>query len=264
MNEQPMVEPPVPSGTDTVEEQTARMSEGSRAANIFLAPGETFEDINRKPTWVFPLLIILAFTLGVGFLLHTRVLTSEAFERITREKMLEAFEKQGAAQPPEEALQEQLKLIKAINQFWYVTAILGVLILLPVVAGFYHVILLLFQAQTNFKRVFSVVTWSWMAQSVGSGIVGLITLLLRDPETIDPTNPIATNVAAFLSSKETPPTLYALAGSIDVFTIFFLILVSIGFSKIARKTSVGKAATAVFIGWGLYVLGKVGIAALQS
>ncbi|MCS6803597.1 MAG: YIP1 family protein [Acidobacteriota bacterium] len=264
MNEQPMVEPPFPADADTSEEETARMSEVSRASNIFLAPGETFEDVNRKPTWVFPLLITLAFTLGVGFLLHTKVLTSEAFERITREKMLEAFEKQGAAPPPEEALQEQLKLIKTINQYWYITAILGLLVLLPIVAGFYYVILLLFQAETNFKKVFSVVTWSWMAQSVGSGIVGIITLLVRAPETIDPTNPFATNLAAFLSVEETPPTLYALAGSLDIFTIFFLILASIGFSKVSKKTSVGTAAMAVFIGWGLYVLGKVGIAAFQS
>ncbi len=252
-----------PELSDVPAEQ-AQMSDVTRATNIFLAPGETFEDINRKPTWVFPIIITLAFTLGVGFLLHARVLTDETFERIARESIREALERQGAAQPPEEALEQQLQWVKMVNRFWYVTSIIGLFLVLPIIAGFYFVILILFQARTNFKKVFSVVNWSWMAQAVASGVVGTITILLRDPETVDPTNPIATNVAAFLSSKDTSPTMLALAGSLDIFTIFFLALLSIGFSKTSGKMSVGTAAMVVLIGWVLYVLGKVGIAAMQG
>jgi hypothetical protein len=54
------------------------------------------------------------------------------------------------------------------------------------------------------------------------------------------------------------------AGSIDIFTIWFLILVTIGLAAIAgsKKITTGKTATVVFGFWVVYVLLKVGWAAV--
>jgi hypothetical protein len=264
MNEEPSIEPTQkPSGAPAGDEQ-ARMSEGARVANIFLSPGETFEDINRKPTWIVPILVTIVFTLGFGYFMHSKILTEDVIERMARERIEQAIEQRGAAPPPPEALEQQINLFKKINRLWHVTALVGLFIVVLITTSVYFLILLLLQAEAKFKRVFSVVSWSWMPQAVAAGILGVVTLFIRDPETIDPTNPLATNLAALLPSKETAPSLLALAGSADVFSLWFLILLSIGFSKISRRVSVGKAATAVFVVWGLYVLAKAGIAAFQG
>lgn len=264
MNEEPMAEP-IPEPTERAEGvEAAQMSEVARMTNIFISPGETFEDINRKPTWIVPIVIALVFSLAFGFLLRARVLTEDVIERIAREKLEQTLERRGLARPPEEAIQQQLRWVKTINQFWPAALVVGLFLLALIVAGVYFLVLLLLQAEARFKKVFSVVSWSWMAQAVVGNIVGIITVLLRDPQTIDPNSPVATNVAAVLSAKETAPALYAIASSLDIFILWFLILLSIGFSKISRKVSVGKAAVVVFVVWVLYALGKAGIAAFQA
>jgi hypothetical protein len=264
MNEEPMAEPvPGPSGTQAGDGQ-APMSEAARATNIFLSPGETFEDINRKPTWIVPLVISLIFTLGFSFFFRSRVMTDEVIEQITRQKLEQAFERRGGTRPPEDVIQQQIRMIRKVNQFWYVSAVVGLLLLLMIVSGAYFLILVLMQANARFKKVFSVVSWSWMPQSVIGNIAGLITVLLRAPDTIDPNNPIATNLAAALSRTETPPFLYAIAGSLDVFSIWFLILLMIGVSKMSKKVSIGKAAAIVFGVWVIYVLCKAGFASFQG
>ena len=54
-----------------------------------------------------------------------------------------------------------------------------------------------------------------------------------------------------------------MAGSLDIFTIWILILLSIGLASIAgsRKITTGKTATVVFGFWAVFVLIKVGWAA---
>jgi hypothetical protein len=264
MNEEPSIEPTQKPSYAPADDEPARMSEGARAANIFLSPGETFEDINRKPTWIVPILVTIVFTLGFGYLMHSKILTEDVIERMTRERIEQALERRGAAPLPPEALEQQISLVKKINQFWHVSALIGLFIVVLITASVYFLILLLLQAEAKFKKVFSVVSWSWMPQAVAASIVGVVTLLMRDPETIDPTNPLATNLAAMLPAKDTAPSLLTLASSADVFSLWFLILLSIGFSKISRRVSVGKAAVAVFVVWGLYVLAKAGLAAFQG
>lgn len=264
MEEEPRVEPSDRPSYAHVGDEGTRMSEGARATNIFLSPGETFEDINRKPTWIIPILITIVFTIGFGFLFRAKVLTEDAFERMTRERMEQVIEKQGMAQPPPEALEQQMNVFKWLYQLWHVLAVAGLFLTVLIVAGVYFLVLMVLQSEVRFKKVFSVVCWAWMPQAVAEAIVGVITLLLRSPDTIDLANPLATNPGIFLSPKETVPALYAVASSLDIFTIWFLILLSIGFCKISRKISIGRAATVVFVVWALYVLGKAGLAAWQG
>ncbi|HST21890.1 MAG TPA: hypothetical protein VLR90_12270, partial [Blastocatellia bacterium] len=72
-----------------------------------------------------------------------------------------------------------------------------------------------------------------------------------------------TNLAAFLPS-DASRVLSAIAASIDVFTIWYLILLSIGFAVIAgtKKFKTSKTATLVFGAYAVWVLVKIGFAAI--
>jgi hypothetical protein len=87
-----------------------------------------------------------------------------------------------------------------------------------------------------------------------SSIVGTIILIARggliDPQeiaTIVKTNP------GFLANPKTQPMLFALLSSLDIFTIWTLVLLIIGFALLSRSSK-GKAA-AIVIGWWVVFTG---------
>ncbi|HKP86727.1 MAG TPA: hypothetical protein VJZ26_11555, partial [Blastocatellia bacterium] len=119
------------------------------------------------------------------------------------------------------------------------------------------------------KKILSVVAWSWCATALVSIIVTTVALMLRDSESLrdfnlaDPAGIIPTNLAVILPSGSSP-VISSLAASFDVFTIWFLILLAIGFAAIAgaKKFKTSKTATLVFGTWAVWVIIKMGFAAI--
>ncbi len=81
---------------------------------------------------------------------------------------------------------------------------------------------------------------------------------------MDPQNIVASNPAVFLADGAAA-WLVTLLGSIDLFSIWVVLLLSVGYSAVnPKKLSFGKAFGAVFGVWLIYVLLRVGIAAAFS
>src|SRR5262249_20525000 len=85
----------------------------------------------------------------------------------------------------------------------------------------------------------------------------ILILYLKTPSTVDLENPIATNVGAFLP-ETSPKALMAFARSIDIFSIWTLFLISIGFTAVNPKKLKGKALGIALAVWAVYVLVKMG------
>jgi hypothetical protein len=87
---------------------------------------------------------------------------------------------------------------------------------------------------------------------------------LKDPANVDLQNLVASNPGAFLAG-DAPKWLAALLTSIDIFAIWNIALVGVGFSAInPKKLSFGKAFSIVLVLWIFYVAVKVGVIALLS
>ena len=85
----------------------------------------------------------------------------------------------------------------------------------------------------------------------------LLVLFLRPKGTIDPENPVATNLAAFLP-EETSKWLMTLCKSLDIFTIWMLVLLAIGFAAVNPKKLKGSTSYVIaFSVWGALVAVKV-------
>ncbi|MGA7856607.1 MAG: YIP1 family protein, partial [Terracidiphilus sp.] len=83
------------------------------------------------------------------------------------------------------------------------------------------------------------------------------------PDSFNIKNFAPTNLGAFLSPTDTNAALYALATSLDVVTIWTLVLLGMGLAMVAGvKRSSGYIA--VFGWWALFVILGAGIAALTS
>ena len=88
-------------------------------------------------------------------------------------------------------------------------------------------------------------------------------ILFGDVEHFNPNNPAPTNLGFFLNPLETSKPLLSLASSFDLFTIWFVILLGIGFSQATGGKVKARSVFLVYFGlWMVWVLGKVGWAAV--
>jgi hypothetical protein len=259
-----------PIGPETIqqlppEEERPPIKPFHRLMGVIFSPGETFADINRRPTWAFALLVAIVVSMGSAYLIRARIPDLEQrLETTMRRQIEERLEQQGAPtgevaeRQIEQALSLNRKIFKFLPLLTIVTVPLGALL----IAGVFFLVLLMVQADTTFRKTFCVTSWALMATSLASNVAMAIVVLLRDPTSLDPTSPqgvLATSAGALLglSPKTTHPLVYAIATSLDVFTIWFLILMVLGIEAISRKMSRMKAGIIAAVLWGVWVGIKV-------
>jgi len=246
-------------------EEPARLGPFARLTGTLLSPGETFADVNRKATWIAPMIIAIATVIAATFFFQWRV--NPDWDSIMRNTIKKQVEKSNQS-ITEEQLQQRVDIGKKIAKFSPIIAAVFTPIIYVILAGVFALGLMFIQAKTTFKKILSVVAWSSAATGIVATIVTMASLMVRDEEglkSIDPTQPagiVPSNLAAFLSSG-TSAVIKSVAGSIDIFTIWTMILLTIGFAAIAgsRKIKTGNTATVVFGFWAVYVLLKMGWAA---
>lgn len=247
-------------------EEPARLGPLQRLGGTLFSPGETFEDVNRKPTFIVPIIIAMVVAVASTTFFEWRV--KPDWDQIMRTQVKKRVEKSGQSLTPEQ-IQQQVDIGKTIAKFVPLIVIVATPIVYVILAGIYALGMMFIQAKTTFKKILSVVAWTSAATGIVGAIVGVAVLMVRDPSelrTLDPSQfgSIApTNFGAFLAS-DAAAALRALATSIDVFTIWSLILMSIGFAAIAgsKKITSTKAGTMVFGFWAIWVVVKVAWAAL--
>ncbi|HYP28435.1 MAG TPA: Yip1 family protein [Blastocatellia bacterium] len=254
--------------TETATEEPAQLGPAGRFSGVLFSPGEAFKDVNRKPTWIAPLVISLVAALLGTFAFNAIV--KPDWDRLGREGIKKRDAQMNTTTPPEN-VEREIAVMKVIGKFFPLIAIVVTPIYYLVIAGIFALGLMLMQAKTTFKKIFSVVLWSGAVTSVVGTVVMLASLLVKDRESLDQINPMdpgnitATNLGAFMPSDISAP-LKAIATSLDIFTIWFLVLLTIGFAAIAgaRKIGTGQTGALVFGLWIVWVLLGVGRVALMG
>ncbi len=258
--------PPVPPPGHYEEvQEPARLGPVQRFIGVLFSPGETFADVNRKATLIAPIIIGIIIALAGSTFFTWRV--NPDWDRILRDQVRKGAERSGQPMPSEEVIQQQVSIGKAIAKFAPLFAIIVVPLYYAILAGIFALGLMLMQAKATFKKIMSVVAWSSCATGVIALLVTIGSLMLKDEASlkeIDPTRPATitvTNLGAFLDESVSAP-IRAIASSIDIFTIWFLILLSIGFAAISgsRKIKSSKTGTLVFSLWIVWVLLLAGYA----
>lgn len=245
----------------TPAEEPARLGPLARLTGTLLSPGETFADINRKPTWIAPMIIAILTVLASTLFFQWRV--NPDWDSIMRNQIKKRMEKSNQSLT-EEQMEQQVAFAKGIAKFSPIIGAVFTPIFYVVLAGIFALGLMFIQAKTTFKKILSVVAWSSAATGIVATLVTMASLMVRDQESLrsmDPTQSggiVPSNLAAFLPS-DTSAVILAVAGSLDIFTIWILILLIIGFASIAgsRKITTGKTASVVFGFWAVFVLIKV-------
>jgi hypothetical protein len=222
-----------------------------RVIGVFTSPGETFADIARVPSWIVPILLLTILSLGVSGVMMKRVDWNSFLEK----KMSESprWESLSADQKA-----QQLGMANKIIPYQtYAIGFLGPVLFVLVIGVVYWGAFNLFcSAGLKFKAGYSITAHACLIGLISSPLAILV-MLLKKPGDVDPEHMMATNIGEFLSSA-TPKWLLKLAGSLDIFTIWLLVLLAIGFAAAnPKKISKGTAYGVVFGVWAAVVLIKV-------
>jgi len=229
-----------------------------RIFGVLLSPGKTFPEIAARPSWIAPLAVFMALSI-VGSVLFVQRMD---WREVVRQKI---EQDPRAAQMSTEDKEKNIEAgAKIAPLFGYVGGLIAppfILILMCLVSwGAYS---LLAGVHAGFHRSFAISAHSFMTSLVSTPIF-LLVVFLKPRGTIDIDNPIATNLAAFLPG-DSAKWLLTLAQQFDVFTIWTLILMAIGFAAVSpKKLKTGKAIGIAFSIWLAYVVVRTGIAWVMS
>ncbi|HLH16442.1 MAG TPA: Yip1 family protein [Bryobacteraceae bacterium] len=229
----------------------------ARITGVFFEPGKTFQDIGRRPTFLVPLLVIIAFTIGFTFLMGQHI----GWENIARQGMENSSR---AAQMTPEQKAQGIAMGAKIGAFMGYAMVVIIPVMYAIMAAVLLGMTAMMSAGLRFKQVYAVVVYSGLP-GILYAILGCVVMFLKKPEDFNVNNPLMFNIGAYLDPQTTSKFLYSLATSMDLFTFWMIALVAIGLKAAAgKRLSSGGAFTAVVAPWAVYVLAKSALAGLFS
>jgi hypothetical protein len=230
----------------SVQPEEKTMGGVSKVLNIFFEPRKVFGSLKIKPTWLVPFLIMAV--LGIGFFYYTfPYIMNQQVERIQENERI-----------PEEQKEQIIENMKEKNHppVWQLAfAPAGTMVSLVVAAAvLFFIFNVLLGGDSSFRRVFSVYCYA--------SLVAMLGMIVRFPLIMTKGDMnVQTSLALLLSPNAKDSFLYSVLSSFDVFSIWQVILVSMGLGVI-YKYSTKKAFTAVVILWIIYILAKSGLSSV--
>ena len=241
---------------------TPGLSQWQRVANIFSAPSKTFEDIKRgNRSWWLPFLIMAL----VGYILFAAVTFNIGMQKVVDNQVKmdpKAEERMAQATPEQREVSDKIAL-NITKGIFIGNPLLLLLFTAILTVGLWGTINFVFGGKASFGSIFVVWMYAGLPSIVKTLLGTLVIYAGAEPESFNIKNFAPTNLGAFLNPMETNKALYSLASSIDVITIWTLVLLGIGAAIVAGvKRSSGYIA--VFGWWAIFVLVGIGWAAAMG
>lgn len=236
------------------------LSQMQRVVSVFTAPSKTFQDIrDHTRSWWLPFLIYVA----VGYLFFAVVYTRIGMPQVVQNSIHQnpKQEEQMAQQPPEQRA-TGMKIALYITEGVFIANplfVLGGVALLSL--GLWGTINFVFGGKAKYGSIFSMWMYAGLPGIVKPILGSVVIMTGMAPESFNIKNYSPTNIAALMMDPlESNKALYALASSLDVVTIWTLVLLGIGTATVAGVKR-GSGYMAVFGWWAIFVLIGVGWAA---
>jgi Yip1 domain len=223
-----------------------------RLIGVFVSPSRTFAAIAARPTWILP----VAVTAGLGLPLSELILSRMDWRALATKQM-------ASRHLTEAQIEQALPTMRRVG--WIIGDVVAVAA--PFVVTLLVALVLwgacqAFGWEVRFPQSLGVTAHAFFPATLAS-LALLAVLWNRD--TIDPervrdvlhTNP------GFLFDPGTDKVLHGLAASLDLFSLWAMVLLVLGLSFAAKAS---RARMAVLVGslWLLFVLGKAGFTALTG
>ena len=249
---------PVASSPGSPEPVGPGLSEPQRLVNTFFAPSKTFTDIRRNASWWVPFLLISVFSISFFVMIDKKV----GFEQVARTML--ANNKTIQQLDPAQQEQAYARTAIGLKVGEYAAPIFILIYVLIIAAVLMATFNFMMDAQVSFSQSMAIVMYGWLP-GILSGILAMFALAFGDPEGFRMDNPIGTNPAHFLDPTSTPKFLYAMLTSVDIISLWIIVLIGIGFALNAKKKiSTGAAVGTVAVWYFIAKLCGAAFAALRG
>ncbi|MFY9826373.1 MAG: YIP1 family protein [Thermoanaerobaculia bacterium] len=227
-----------------------------RLLGALVAPVKTFRSIAARPTWGAALLLILAVSAGVAYVVSMRTDYHDVITQAAKEK--------GRDVDPA-MLDKQIEVMQKVGPAITAVSVPVVIIIFSLLAALiYWVVFKLLGADFSYKSSFAV----GLHSGLPSVVMGLLTLpvVLSKPSLgyadVKSGTFLQSNLA-FLAPENAKAWVTALYASVDFFTLWTLVLSIIGYKALSPRLSTKTAALVVILVTLLFVGVRVGLAALR-
>jgi hypothetical protein len=224
--------------------------------DLYFSPREAFARIVAAPRVLVPLLLYAVLVLGFTGVWMSRMNPTE-FMRTQIEESPRAD--QMSAEQKAQIVEQQAKFMGIYG--WVVGPVFIAIMLLVVSGALLFVYRFFYGGEVTFRQAFAIVIWTFLAVSIVSVPVTLAVLALKGDWNVDPNQAVMANLGLLLDKQTAAKPLWALFTSIDLFVLWMVFMLAVGFAVACRK-STGAAIWGVGLAWALIVAIKVGWAAI--
>ncbi len=261
---------PTMGGSVAVEAGPAPMGFVERLTGIYFEPTKTFADINRKPSWIVMFIVMSLVTIAATYTLIYR-LDRELYAQKAAAMSMRYMKKFMSAQQLEQA---QAASVAAASQpqstvrkiLPVVTTPLAQLVGYIIMAAILLLAFVIAGSGVSFKKALVATIWGTAPPGILVTLLGIVFMFVKSPQDLDINfvNNVMSNLG-MLADPDKQPVMNSLLSSIDIFSLWSIILLSIGFAAMSDgKLTPKKAAVPIVSLWALYVLLKMGFWAIMG
>ncbi len=218
----------------------------NRLIGVYFSPGETFKSFASNPGLLAPIIGLVLIGGIVGYLFFSKVDFAQVIAPQI-EQMVEAGRIQKEQAPQVIAMQANIAKYSAL-----VMGLIGNVLFSLIVAGVFKLVSLVLGKENTYKSLLAVTLYTFLAIGIISSLILGILIFARGSE-FDIQNPLGTNLGTVLSflfeQNSLPKFIWGLARAVDIFYIWIIVLLGIGYAAVTRHL---KATTAGVILGALY------------
>jgi hypothetical protein len=216
----------------------------SNLFGLYFGPKEAFLNIVKRPSFWVPLLLSMVIQLAFTGIWLSKMDMME-FLRNQAESAGKPFQ----APPP-----QAMGFIRGM--FWAIALMATPLFCVLSGAVYLFIFRFFYAAEVTFKQCLAVITHTFLASGLVTTPLILIVFMLKGDWNLAPQEALQTNLTLLVAKDAVAKPLWALFGSLDLFSFWILFLLAVGFGVAARRPT-----ASVFWGvatpWALIVAIKV-------
>ncbi len=140
--------------------------------------------------------------------------------------------------------------------FWAIALLAGPLFCLLSAAVYLFIFRFFYASEATFKQCMAIITHTFLAVGLVSTPLMLIVFMLKGDWNLVPQEALQTNLTLLFAKDAVAKPLWALLGSLDLFSFWILFLLAVGFG-VAAKRPTSSALWGVATPWAVIVAIKV-------
>jgi len=224
-----------------------------RIIGVLFSPDATMASIAKRPDWVLPLVFLLIVSFAAGIVIAQHV----DFGATVRDSVEQ--NKNLSQEQVDKAVKMGVIFGKVATYLSPIFNVIGLLI----ISGVLLLAVRLFGGEGDYKQAFSVTCYASVPGIIKAVVLMIIIMARGGTITAQTLATLVRSNLGFLSDLKANPLAFTLLSSIDIFSIWFVVLLIIGFAYVSRLSK-AKTAVVVVILWALGTCLKLIGPALQT